>query len=484
MDRETHEDLRPPEPDAAGPAQPGRHLTRREALKKTALGLAGGGAACAGAWYLLKRELDGMALGPGGGGPVGPDAAASLTATAPSSHPASAAAQAPAAVPTQTQVFKGGAPNDQVWQQWNARGWVKEASHYLRLGRNVQCKLCPNNCLLEPGDRSRCRNRVNRDGRLYTMTYGNPCSFNLRAGDAIEKKPLYHFLPGTQAYSLATSGCGFRCLNCQNWTISQAFPEQRKDPTGEEFRVTPPRLRMLTEARYLRATLMPYDAVVLAKYFGCPSIAYTYSEPTVWFEYMVETARLARREKLRNVWVTCGYINPAPLDELCDCIDAANVDLKSFSEDTYRRLNSGHLQPILDCLTTLKRRGVWFEVTNLVVPTYTDKPEMIRRMCDWLLKNIGPDYPVHFSRFFPHHKLTHLRPTPIEVLLEAKDIARKAGLHYAYVGNAPEIPDGGNTYCPNCRKPVIERAGYRILRMRVQGGKCPHCGTKIAGVWA
>ena len=380
------------------------------------------------------------------------------------------------------EVFENDAPKGGLWELWRKRGWAKEASHYLSLGRNVKCKLCPNSCLLQPDDRGRCRNRVNKDGTLYTLVYGNPCSFH---DDPIEKKPLFHFLPGTRAFSIATSGCGFRCLNCQNWDISQRKPEETKDPRGPQLRVTSQllRTRRLTMTDYDRLSMFPRDVVELAEELNCRSIAYTYSEPTMFYEYMYDTARLARKRKIKNVWITCGYIQAQPLRELCRYMDAANVDLKSFSDAIYKTLNSGKLQPILDTLQTLKEQNVWFEVTNLIVPTYTDKMDMIKRMCDYLAESVGVDYPLHFSRFHPKHKLTRLAPTPRDVLIEAKSIALAAGLRYVYIGNIRGVADAANTFCPNCKKPVLERDIYVILRNNISGGKCKSCGTKIAGVW-
>jgi pyruvate formate lyase activating enzyme len=381
-------------------------------------------------------------------------------------------------------VFKNDAPQGELWELWRKRGWVKEARHYLKLGENVQCQLCPNQCLLEPGDRGRCRNKVYKDGTLYTMAYGNPCSFHV---DPIEKKPLFHFLPGSGVYSIAISGCGFRCLNCQNWDISQRKPEETKDPRGESIRYNPLYMHSVSPGDIDRLSMFPEDVAGLAEYFDCPSIAYTYSEPTSWYEYMIDTAKVAHTKGIKNVWVTCGYIQEEPLVELCGYLDAANVDLKSFSDEIYRRLNSGKLEPILSTLKTLKREGVWFEVTNLVVPTYTDKPDMIRRMCDWMMENLGPDYPLHFSRFHPQHKLTHLPPTPVEILTEARSIARAAGLRYVYIGNCLEADDATTTYCPNpdCNKPVIERGNtYSVRKVNFDRGKCASCGTAIPGVWA
>ena len=206
--------------------------------------------------------------------------------------------------------------------------------------------------------------------------------------------------------------------------------------------------------------------------------------PDVFYEYLLDTAKLARRDGLKNVWVTNGYIRRRPLEELCKVLDAANVDLKSFDEKIYQELNSGKLEPILNTLKTLKREGVWFEVTNLVVPTYTDKPEMIRQMCDWMVDNLGPDYPVHFSRFKPRHKLTHLEPTPLEDLNKARDIAREAGLNYVYVGNCLEVEESGTTFCPECEKPLVVRQVYSVGDVAIEDGKCRNCQRQIAGVWS
>jgi len=444
MDQEAQENVTGGEaPEAPGPPEPGR-LTRRKAIKIGAVGAAG----LAGAGAVASVFL-------------GPDSPS--WSSAPSA-----------------EVFKGDAPSGELWRLWRKRGWAVEARHYRRLGRNIRCRLCPNDCLLEPGDRGRCRNRVHKDGKLYTLVYGNPCSFH---NDNIEKKPLYHFLPGTMVFSIATSGCGFRCLNCQNWDISQMKPEQTKDPHGPDVLGTFDRLRRgITRQDARRLSMFPEHVVAVAEAVRSASIAYTYSEPTSFYEYMCDTARLARQKGIRNVWVTCGYIHREPLEEFCEVLDAANVDLKSFSPEIYRKLNSGKLQPILDTLKLLKDRGVWFEVTNLVVPTYTDDMDMIRRMCGWLVENIGPDHPLHFSRFHPQHKLMNLPPTPTDVLIRARSIARKAGLRYVYVGNVL-VEGGGTTYCPNCKRIVINRYGYSVLAMDVVDGKCRFCGTPIAGVW-
>ncbi len=433
--------------------QPRKNLSRRRFLKYGACGLAcvGGGA---GVCWLVRR-----------GGPI-------VEAI---KEAAVAAVSADSA-----DVFKGDAPQGELWEAWQRRGWAVEARHYLKMGENVHCKLCPNECRLAPDDRSHCRDRVNKGGTLYTLAYGNACALN---NDPIEKKPLYHFLPGTKAFSFAISGCGFRCLNCQNWDISQRKPEESKDPRGEALRLTPDTLGTLAREGIDRFSLFPEDAAALAAHLKSASIAYTYSEPTVWFEYMIDTGSAARDRGIKNVWVTCGFIQEKPLRELAGAIDAASVNLKSFSEDIYGTLNSGKLQPVLDTLKVLKQEGVWFEVINLVVPTYTDDLEMVRRMCGWLVENLGPDYPLHFSRFRPAHKLTNLPPTPTKTLVDAREVARQSGLHYVYVGNVADVEDAGTTFCPKCKAKVVERDGFFVEAMRMEGGKCAACGTAIPGVW-
>ncbi len=432
MDQEKDPGLNPP-------ASPGG-ITRRGILKAGVCGLVSLGVGGGAVYYLVKRS-----------GSV-----------------------------TVAEVFKNDAPAGKTWKLWQDRGWVKEARHYLKLDRNVQCKLCPNDCLLEPGDRSRCRNRVNKDGTLYTLVYGNPCAFHV---DPIEKKPLFHFIPGMKIFSIATSGCGFRCLNCQNWDISQRKPEESKDPRGEAIRFNPDYRKRLTREAVNRLSMFPDDVVALAEHHGCPSIAYTYSEPTVWYEYMFDTAKQARSRKIKNVWVTCGYIHEKPLQELCTVMDAANVDLKSFDEEIYKKLNSGKLRPILRTLEILKREGVWFEVTNLVVPTYTDRPDMIRRMCDWMVDTLGPDVPIHFSRFHPAHKLTNLAPTPVDTLTEARTLARRSGLRHVYIGNVRDVEGAERTVCHHCGETLVDRITYHVDTVNVVDGKCKFCGTGVAGVW-
>jgi len=347
-------------------------------------------------------------------------------------------------------IFKNDAPS----RPWK---WSIEAFHYETRGRkDVQCQLCPNTCYLSPGDRGVCRSRVNIGGKLYSLSYGAPCSINV---DPIEKKPLFHFYPGSTIYSFAAAGCNFRCLNCQNWEISQKRPEDLD-----------------------HANLFPADIIKEAKTRGYGFIACTYSEPTSFYEYMYDTAKLGKAAGLKSVLISNGYMNETPLLELSRYIDGANINLKSFEDRIYQILNGGTLEPVLNTFRTLHREGVWFEMTTLVVPTYIEDRDMIRRMCAWILKDLGPDYPLHFIRFHPDYKLTRLPSTPVETLEEFRDIAMKEGIHYVYVGNVPGN-HGENTYCHSCKKTLIERNGYVLKQMNVINGKCKFCGTAIPGRW-
>ena len=349
------------------------------------------------------------------------------------------------------KVFKGDAPK-KLWK------WSHEGFLYTKLKDDrVMCGICPNRCVLSPGDRSVCRSKVNIGGTLYSLAYGNPCSLNI---DPIEKKPLFHFKPRSKAFSLATTGCNFRCLNCQNWEISQAQPEQVR-----------------------HYDLFPAGVVKEAVRNGAASIAYTYSEAITYFEYMIDIARLARGEGLHNLWITNGYINREPLLELCKVLDAANVNLKSYSDVIYRKLNGGRLQPVLDTFKTLHEQRIHFEMTTLVVPGYVDDEDMIKNMCAWILTNLGPDYPLHFLRFSPKYKLDRLSPTPISTLTRFRELAMQAGIRYVYVGNVLNH-DGNNTYCHYCKKLLIERKGYFIPTYNLVGNRCKFCKTVIPGVWS
>lgn len=335
--------------------------------------------------------------------------------------------------------------------------WSKEAWFTLETPQGIRCLKCPNECVLRPGETGRCRSRVNIDGKVYSTAYGNPCAVHI---DPIEKKPLFHFLPATQAFSIAVAGCSLRCLNCQNWQISQVSPLETEN-----------------------ADLMPDKVVEECLAGNCASIAYTYSEPTTFYEYAFDTATLAHQRKVRNVWKSNGYINEAPLRKLCKVLDAANIDLKCFDEDTFLRLSSGKLAPVLRSLKILKDEGVWLEVTNLVIPSWTDNLEMIRRMTDWLCANGLQSAPLHFTRFMPLYKLNRLPSTPVATLEKARDIALRAGMRYVYIGNVPGHP-AENSHCHGCNRLIVERKGFVILQNHIVKGTCEYCHVSIPGVWS
>ncbi len=320
----------------------------------------------------------------------------------------------------------------------------------------VGCLLCPHKCQLEDGQSGICRVRINMDGELISIAYGNPCSISI---DPMEKKPLYHFLPGSDILSLAIEGCNLRCLNCQNWTISQQIPDR--------------------EERY---TLMPEDVIEEAVRVKSKSIAFTYSEPTVFFEYMLDTFRIARNEGIHTVMVSNGFIEKEPLLELCNWLDAANIDLKCFDDSLCKRLTGGSMKPVLKTLGVLRDKGVWLEITNLLIPGWSDDMQVIKRMCEWLFDNGFCNTPLHFSRFFPNYKLTDISPTSEKSMYEAKNIALKCGLKYIYLGNI-NTPDSGITTCPVCGTELIRREGYIVKNIMGQQDFCPSCKESIPGIW-
>ena len=339
-----------------------------------------------------------------------------------------------------------------------ARESLKEAYFYKKLEhQNVQCMLCPRRCIIPPGKRGYCEVRENRNGVLYSLVYAKPCAVHI---DPIEKKPLFHFLPSSYAFSIATAGCNLDCVFCQNWQISQARPE---------------------EVNY--TCLEPEELVERVKKSGTSIIAYTYTEPTIFYEYMFDTAKLAKPQGIKNVMHSNGHINEEPLRQLCKYLDAANIDLKGFSQKYYGEMTSGNLDSVLRTLKILKEEEVWVEVTNLILPGYNDDEETIIKMCLWIKENLGDDVPVHFSRFWPMYKMLSLNPTPIAALEKARRIALDCGLKYVYIGNVPGHL-GENTYCPRCGKAVIKRSGYSILEVNLdEQGRCKFCEEKISGVW-
>ncbi|HII72299.1 TPA: AmmeMemoRadiSam system radical SAM enzyme [Candidatus Woesearchaeota archaeon] len=335
---------------------------------------------------------------------------------------------------------------------------MKEAMFYEKQERmKVQCKLCPHQCVILHGKRGVCRVRENRQGVLYSMVYGLPCT---AAVDPIEKKPLFHFLPGSKAFSIATAGCNFHCKWCQNWEISQRPPEEV------------PSMKM-----------SPEEVVSKAIRSGSETIAYTYVEPSIFYEYMLDCAKLARKQGLKNIMVSNGYLNPEPAKKLFKYIDGINIDLKGFTEEFYREYCGGRLQPVLDTIKLAHKMGVWVEVTMLIVPTVNDDFNKIKEMCQWLKDSVGDRVPLHFSRFFPMYKMTHIEPTPVETLLHAEKIARGVGLKYVYIGNVHGNHDEA-TPCPKCGKKVIERTSFfTVEKNNVKEGKCKFCKTKVDGVF-
>ena len=328
--------------------------------------------------------------------------------------------------------------------------------HVPHTGTYVQCNLCPHRCIIADGERGTCRVRENRGGRLYSMVYGNPCAVHI---DPIEKKPFYHFLPTIPTFSLATAGCNLRCLYCQNWSIAQVPPEQTQN-----------------------MVLPPEKVIYLAQQNEAPVIAYTYSEPTIFYEYMLATARLAQERGFRNVVISAGFINPDPLRELCAVVDAIKIDLKGYDEDFYREVCEGELGPVLEAIRTIYESNTHLEIVNLVVPTLNDSLEQLQMLARWLARELSPDVPLHFSRFHPQYKLTNLPPTPVERLERAREVAIEEGVRFVYIGNVPGHP-GNNTYCPGCGQVVVVRQGFTVTEYRLEGGICGHCGEAIPGVW-
>ncbi len=332
------------------------------------------------------------------------------------------------------------------------------AMFWEKLEQNqVKCTLCPRECAVADVERGYCGVRENQGGEYHTLVYGALCSGNV---DPIEKKPLFHYLPGTPAFSIATAGCNIECKFCQNWRISQFRPEQ-----VESVLVKPDRL------------------VTTCKSRGCPTIAYTYSEPVVFYEYMHDTAALARQHGIGSVMISNGYIQEKPLRQLCRQLTGVKVDLKAFTEKFYAEWCAGHLKPVLDALEVLKDIGIWLELVVLIVPTLNDSPDEIKQMSKWVVKHLGPDVPMHFTRFHPTYRVTNLPRTPIPTLERCRQIALDAGVHYVYAGNVPMHP-GENTYCHSCGEELIRRVGFRVASNKIRNGKCPKCSTPIPGVWS
>ena len=334
---------------------------------------------------------------------------------------------------------------------------LKEAILYQKQkdGR-VLCKLCPHYCVIDEGNRGLCQVRENRRGLLYSLVFGRTVTQNV---DGVEKKPLFHFYPGSNTYSLATAGCNFHCQYCTNWQVSQMSAKQ-----FAEFGV---------EAS-------PAKIVIAALEAGCRSIAYTYVEPTIFFEYVHEIASFAHRKGLFNLFKTNGFMSSEMLEMCQSYLDAANVDLKAFRDKSYRQFG-GRLQPVLDSLKLMRSLGVWLEITTVVIPGINDEPAELEDMASFIAQELGVDTPWHITRFFPAYKMKDVLPTPIETLYQAREIGLTAGLRYIYFGNF--LGQGNqDTFCPNCGKVLIQRHGFKLVDNKIQSNQCPSCGTTIPGV--
>ncbi len=331
-----------------------------------------------------------------------------------------------------------------------ARWWEAEPNG------KVHCYLCPRHCHIGEGQAGFCFIRANEGGKLYSLGYAHPAALQV---DPIEKKPLNHFLPGTRVFSMGTAGCNMGCFFCQNWDISKS----RADQVGTSY-------------------VPPEDVVMLAQRNGCPSIAFTYNEPTIWGEYVVDICHAAKEAGIRTVMVSNGYITREAFHDIYDHIDGANIDLKAFTEDFYARQTLTHLDPVLETLQWLKNEtNVWFEITNLIIPTLNDAQSETRELAEWVLKHLGPDVPLHFTAFHPDFKLRHIPRTPPETLHAARATALDVGLHYVYEGNI--YSDGAHTSCPSCKTLLIRRSWHAIEENRLVEGRCPKCGLAIPGRW-
>jgi len=344
--------------------------------------------------------------------------------------------------------------------------YVKEARYYEKIEhKRIRCLLCPNRCEVGDQERGYCGVRENRDGIYYTLAWGNPCS-GLDGGipDPVEKKPLFHVLPGTGAYSIATAGCNVECKFCQNWDISQTRPEQTRN-----------------------FDLPPEAVVKNAARYRCRSVAFTYSEPVVFYEYVLDTAVAARRAGLHALMISNGFIEPDPMRELLPHLSAVKIDLKGFTEKFYHELVSGKLEPVLNTLKLLKEQGKWFEIVYLVVPTHNDDVDEIRSMAKWIHQQLGPDVPVHYTCFHPTYKLSNLPRTPVSSVENARRVSMEEGLRYVYVGNVPHGPDGHpgeSTYCHNCHQRIVHRIGFEVRDLQIKDGQCTHCHAAIPGLWS
>jgi pyruvate formate lyase activating enzyme len=335
---------------------------------------------------------------------------------------------------------------------------LKEAMLYRSLGeQRLICDLCSFRCEIVPEKYGICGVRQNREGKLFTYVYGDVIAAHV---DPIEKKPLYHYLPGSTAFSVATIGCNFQCPFCQNWQISQKSKRKGNAPSSDSF--------------------SPEDVVRAAKNQGCQSISYTYTEPTIFFEFAYDTAKLAKQEGLGNSFVTNGYMTPEALETINPYLDACNVDLKSFNEEFYKKMCKAHLEPVCASIRLMKTLGIWVEVTTLIIPGQNDSDKELTEIARFIV-DVDPDIPWHISRFHPDYNFTGTFATPVETLRKAYSIGKKEGLHYIYIGNV--LGESEDTRCPNCGLSLIQRTGFYITKSKIADSKCSHCGHPIAGIF-
>lgn len=336
---------------------------------------------------------------------------------------------------------------------------IGEALYWRKLsGGKVRCELCFRMCIIPLGRRGFCQVRENREEKLYTLVYGLPCTVY---PDPIEGEPLHHFLPGRKALCLATVGCSLRCLFCHNWQISQAPPERSRSER-----------------------LSPSEVVRMAERAKCPAISFTFTEPTVFYEYMLDICKWAKKARIRTIMHTCGIINQRPLQRLLPLLDAVVVDLKSFGDKRFQKAAPGwNTSHVLEVIKVVKRAGKWLEIVNLMIPGHNDNFSLIRKMCCWIREEVGPYVPLHFTRFSPAHKMRHVPPTPVDTLERARRIALEEGLKFVYIGNVPGHP-ANNTYCPKCGRVVILRLHWTVIAFHLQKGRCKFCGFEVPGVWA
>jgi pyruvate formate lyase activating enzyme len=347
--------------------------------------------------------------------------------------------------------------DDSKAQKLNGKAF-KEAMFYKKLNNNiVQCEVCFRGCTLKEGQRSFCRNKINIKGELYNLVYSKPSAVQI---DPIEKEPAYHMYPGTEILCFGTAGCNFRCKFCHNWHLSQ---------------------RPIEEMEYVYA-LTPEEAVDLALRKKIPTLSFTYNEPSSFYEYVYDIARIAKKNGLNILFHSNGSMSPRPLRELLKYTDAVTIDLKGFTKKFYENTSSAELEPVLRTLKIIKKEKIWLEIVNLLIPELNDNSRDVRNMCNWIKENLGDDVPLHFSRFFPNYKLTNISATPIKSLEKAHKIAMDIGLKYVTIGNVPGH-ELNSTFCPNCQKRIIYRVHFQVLENNVKNGKCRYCDYEISGIW-